>query len=69
MKGTTIQRRLTVEVISFSAHVDGEQNLDFIEQVKAQHIVSFSDNISSHFSKLTFDIEHLSPSQPLLLWV
>lgn len=39
MKGNTIQRRLTVEVISFSAHVDGEQNLDFIDQVKAQHIV------------------------------
>lgn len=39
VKGNTIQRRLTVEVISFSAHVDGEQNLDFIEQVKAQHII------------------------------
>ncbi|KLO18365.1 Metallo-hydrolase/oxidoreductase [Schizopora paradoxa] len=37
--GHSIPRRLSVEYISFSAHVDGPQNYEFIEQVKAQHIV------------------------------
>ena len=40
MKGNTIPRRLSVDYISFSAHVDGRQNTEFIEQVKAQHVVS-----------------------------
>ena len=35
-----IPRRLSVNYISFSAHVDYTQNADFIDQVKAQHIVS-----------------------------
>lgn len=39
MKGSTIPRRLSVDYMSFSAHVDGPQNQDFIEQVKPQHIV------------------------------
>ncbi|PVG03158.1 Metallo-hydrolase/oxidoreductase [Serendipita vermifera] len=53
LKGNTIQRRLTVEVISFSAHVDGEQNLDFIEQVKAQHIVLVHGEAKAMFSLKT----------------
>ncbi len=40
MKGTTIQRKISVEAISFSAHVDFSQNSEFIEQVGAQHVVS-----------------------------
>ncbi|EJD03061.1 Metallo-hydrolase/oxidoreductase [Fomitiporia mediterranea MF3/22] len=39
VKGDSIPRRLSVDYISFSAHVDGPQNIEFIEQVKAQHIV------------------------------
>lgn len=50
LKGTTIPRRLAVEVISFSAHVDGEQNLDFIEKVKAQHIVLMHGESKAMFS-------------------
>ncbi|KAL9708703.1 endoribonuclease ysh1 [Leucoagaricus gongylophorus] len=39
LKGTTIPRRISVDEISFSAHVDYAQNSEYIEQVKAQHVV------------------------------
>ena len=39
-KGTPVARRLSVDEISFSAHVDYTQNAEFIEMVKAQHVVS-----------------------------
>ena len=45
LKGATIPRKISVDYISFSAHVDYPQNSDFIEQVKAQHVVRFQ---SSH---------------------
>ena len=41
VKGHTIPRRISVDEISFSAHVDYPQNSEFIEQVQAQHVVSF----------------------------
>ncbi|EUC54919.1 YSH1-component of pre-mRNA polyadenylation factor PF I, related protein [Rhizoctonia solani AG-3 Rhs1AP] len=34
-----IPRRLSVEYISFSAHVDGPQNTEFIEAVGARHVI------------------------------
>ena len=39
-KGNIIPRRLSVDDISFSAHVDFTQNSEFIEAVKAKHIVN-----------------------------
>ncbi|KAG6829484.1 endoribonuclease ysh1 [Tricholoma furcatifolium] len=39
LKGNTIQRKISVDYISFSAHVDYSQNSEFIETVKAQHVV------------------------------
>ncbi|KAL9934817.1 hypothetical protein V8E36_006592 [Tilletia maclaganii] len=39
MNGQAIPRRLSVDYISFSAHVDYAQNSKFIEEVKAQHVV------------------------------
>ncbi|CCM05716.1 uncharacterized protein FIBRA_07948 [Fibroporia radiculosa] len=39
LKGVPIPRKLSVDEISFSAHVDYSQNSEFIEMVKAQHIV------------------------------
>lgn len=39
LKGNTIPRKISVEYISFSAHVDYSQNSEFIEAVKAQHVV------------------------------
>ncbi|KZT72184.1 Metallo-hydrolase/oxidoreductase [Daedalea quercina L-15889] len=39
VKGAPIPRKLSVDEISFSAHVDYSQNSEFIEMVKAQHIV------------------------------
>ncbi|KAK1236338.1 endoribonuclease ysh1 [Marasmius sp. AFHP31] len=39
VKGGTIPRKISVDYISFSAHVDYSQNSEFIELVKAQHIV------------------------------
>jgi hypothetical protein len=42
LKGATIPRKISVEYISFSAHVDYSQNSEFIEAVKAQHVVCFS---------------------------
>ena len=38
-KGNPIQRKISVDYISFSAHVDYSQNSEFIELVKAQHVV------------------------------
>ncbi|KAH8083771.1 beta-lactamase-like protein [Cristinia sonorae] len=38
-KGGIIPRKLSVDYISFSAHVDYSQNSEFIEAVHAQHIV------------------------------
>jgi len=42
LKGITIPRRISVDEISFSAHVDYAQNSEYIEQVKAQHVVKSS---------------------------
>jgi cleavage and polyadenylation specificity factor subunit 3 len=42
LKGNTIPRKISVDDISFSAHVDYSQNAEFIETVKAQHVVSNS---------------------------
>lgn len=42
LKGNTIPRKISVDTISFSAHVDYAQNSEFIQSVKAQHVVSFS---------------------------
>ena len=42
MKGHMIQRKISVDYISFSAHVDYTQNAEFIETVRAQHVVSGS---------------------------
>ncbi|KAF8556151.1 Metallo-hydrolase/oxidoreductase [Imleria badia] len=39
LKGHSIPRKISVDYISFSAHVDYSQNSEFIEQVKAQHVV------------------------------
>ncbi|KAI6046137.1 beta-lactamase-like protein [Pisolithus marmoratus] len=38
-KGTPIQRKLSIDYIPFSAHVDYSQNAEFIELVNADHIV------------------------------
>ena len=40
LKGVPIPRKLSVDYISFSAHVDYSQNSEFIEAVRAQHIIS-----------------------------
>ncbi|EIN11863.1 Metallo-hydrolase/oxidoreductase, partial [Punctularia strigosozonata HHB-11173 SS5] len=37
--GAPIPRKLSVDYISFSAHVDGAQNQEFIEKVGAQHVI------------------------------
>lgn len=39
LKGVPIPRKISVDEISFSAHVDYSQNSEFIEMIKAQHIV------------------------------
>ncbi|KAG2016264.1 endoribonuclease ysh1, variant 3 [Coprinopsis cinerea AmutBmut pab1-1] len=39
LKGNTIPRKISVDYISFSAHVDYAQNSEFIQAVKAQHVV------------------------------
>jgi len=50
LKGNMIPRRLSVDDISFSAHVDFSQNSEFIEAVKAKHIVSPSCRLKTHFA-------------------
>ncbi|KAF5338507.1 hypothetical protein D9611_013233 [Ephemerocybe angulata] len=39
LKGNTIPRKISVDYISFSAHVDYAQNSEFIQAVKAQHVI------------------------------
>lgn len=51
MNGGTIPRKISVADISFSAHVDYAQNSEFIELVKAQHVVNMS-SIDSMLSTL-----------------
>jgi Cft2 family RNA processing exonuclease len=53
-KGNPIQRKISVDYISFSAHVDYSQNSEFIELVKAQHVVRLSI-----LSSLAFDRQDL----------
>jgi cleavage and polyadenylation specificity factor subunit 3 len=51
LKGNIIPRKLSVDYLSFSAHVDYSQNSEFIELVKAQHVVSsHADPMSSNSS-------------------
>lgn len=45
MKGVTIPRKISVDYISFSAHVDYTQNSEFIELVRAQHVVSLQSSL------------------------
>lgn len=48
LKGHSIPRKISVDYISFSAHVDYSQNSEFIEQVKAQHVVSADPRHPKH---------------------
>ena len=50
--GNPIPRRLSVHYISFSAHVDYAQNSEFIEMVKAQHVVSEKRGLTLRFLTL-----------------
>lgn len=52
-KGVSIPRKISVDYISFSAHVDYTQNSEFIELVKAQHVVSVLLRHPSSFFNLT----------------
>jgi cleavage and polyadenylation specificity factor subunit 3 len=40
LEGKRIPRRLSVDYISFAAHVDYSQNSKFIDDVKPAHLVS-----------------------------
>lgn len=69
LKGAPIQRKISVEYISFSAHVDYAQNSEFIEAVKAQHVVStlFLPGINEFIEN--FDIHRCSSTVNRPLWV
>ncbi|KAJ7630489.1 beta-lactamase-like protein [Roridomyces roridus] len=43
MKGGMIPRKISVAEISFSAHVDYQQNSEYIEAVKAQHVSRYKE--------------------------
>lgn len=43
VKGNTIQRKMSVDEVSFGAHVDYQQNSEFIELIGAPHVVSSID--------------------------
>lgn len=42
MDGRKVPLKMSVDYISFSAHVDFTQNSQFIDDVKAPHVVSIS---------------------------
>jgi hypothetical protein len=48
MKGSSVPRKISVEYISFSAHVDYSQNSEFIDLIKAPHIVRPSILVSPY---------------------
>jgi len=54
MKGNTIPRKISVNYISFSAHVDYSQNSEFIDLIKAPHIVRSSEFFSPDQVSLTY---------------
>jgi Cft2 family RNA processing exonuclease len=54
MKGNTIPRKISVDYISFSAHVDYSQNSEFIDLIKAPHIVRSSDFFAPRQFSLTY---------------
>lgn len=41
LSGQKIPRRMSIEVISFAAHVDYTHNSQFIEMIDANHIVLY----------------------------
>jgi len=52
MDGRKVPLKMSVDYISFSAHVDFTQNSKFIDDVKAPHVVSWIDpnpNPNTHF--------------------
>lgn len=48
LKGTTIPRKISVDYVSFSAHVDYSQNSEFIELAKAQHVVRLESSVQPY---------------------
>jgi cleavage and polyadenylation specificity factor subunit 3 len=57
MDGRKVPLKMSVDYISFSAHVDFTQNSKFIDDVKAPHVVSiFSSKMAlySHISRSLF---------------
>lgn len=40
MKGVPIPRKMSVDSVSFSAHVDYSQNSEFVELVDPEHVAS-----------------------------
>ena len=40
VKGIMISRKMSVDEVSFGAHVDYQQNSEFIELIGAPHVVS-----------------------------
>ena len=48
-----IPRRCTVEEFSFAAHVTGVENVDFVEEMGAPHVVSISSDASTYVVTLT----------------
>jgi Cft2 family RNA processing exonuclease len=59
VKGHTIPRKMSVDEISFSAHVDYSQNSEFIEAVHAQHIVSGHPPIPLDISEVLLEFRFL----------
>jgi cleavage and polyadenylation specificity factor subunit 3 len=45
-KGVQIPRKMSVDEITFAAHVDGTQNSEFIEAIQAQHVVRITQLFS-----------------------
>lgn len=45
MDGRKVPLKMSVDYISFSAHVDFTQNSKFIDEVKAPHVVKFIHNL------------------------
>ena len=70
--GRKIVRRMSVNYISFAAHVDYQQNSAFIEQVKPSHLVlvhgsrqnvfELKDALKERFKRNQQDVQIYTPS-------
>lgn len=66
MDGRKVPLKMSVDYISFSAHVDFTQNSQFIDDVKAPHVVSLLYYAKIRNTNFLFSLRFLFMVKPML---